>query len=101
MTTLRKARPKKKLAEMPAILRNVPPGYDWGWFSREDPRMHLQTVDERHKNDYKVWLESTGRRIVELATEVPSKVFKALQAAIASKRQTIEDHWVSFMIRQG
>ncbi|HYV36231.1 MAG TPA: hypothetical protein VE988_11035 [Gemmataceae bacterium] len=102
MTTLRKARPKKKTPHaMPVVLRNIPPGYDWGWYSREDPRMHLQTVDERHKNDHKVWLENGGRRAVEVAKDTPAKILKSLRAAIAVNRQTIEDRWASFMIRQG
>ncbi|MFN4259529.1 MAG: hypothetical protein ACK4RK_09535 [Gemmataceae bacterium] len=101
MTTERKARLAKKVTAMPVLLPDVPPGFDWGWYSREDPRMHLQTVDEQHRNAYKVWLETRGHRTIEPATTIPSKVFKALKASITSNRQTIEDRWISFMIRQG
>ena len=46
---------------MAVILPNAPKGYSWGWYSREDPRMHLQTVDSKHMNEYKVWLENKGK----------------------------------------
>jgi hypothetical protein len=61
------------------ILRNVPAGYHWGWYSREDQRMHLQTVDSKHSNQYKVWLERDGKRAFEPETAIPAKVLKALQ----------------------
>jgi hypothetical protein len=86
---------------MPVVIRDTPPGYDWGWYSREDPRMHLQTVDEPHRNDYKVWLETRGQRAFEAATKIPSRISKALQTTVARNRRTIEDHWVSLMIRKG
>jgi hypothetical protein len=91
----------KARTPMPVIIRDTPPGYDWGWYSREDARMHLQTVDEQHRNEYKVWLENRGRRTCEPAAKIPSKVVKAIQTAVARKRQTIEDRWVSLMIRKG
>jgi len=43
---------RKPRAWMPAILRDVPSGHKWGWYSREDQRMHLQSVDGKYK--YKV-----------------------------------------------
>jgi hypothetical protein len=86
---------------MPVIIRDTPAGHDWGWYSREDPRLHLQTVDEQHRNEYKVWLETRGRRTCEAATKIPGKVLKAIQGRVARNRQTIEDRWVSFMIRKG
>src|ERR1022692_1949001 len=36
---------RKKAPKMTVILRGLPKGFDWGWYSREDPRMHLQIVD--------------------------------------------------------
>lgn len=86
---------------MPVIVRNTPPGYNWGWYSCEEPRMHLQTVDDKHVGVYKIWLEEHGRRICEAADKIPSKVFKSIQAAIARNRMHIEDRWVRFAIRQG
>ena len=52
----------KARAAMAVILRDVPAGHNWGWFSREDARMHLQTLDRKHFGLYKIWLERAGRR---------------------------------------
>jgi hypothetical protein len=102
MTTERKARLARKVTAMPVQLPDTPPGFDWGWYSREDPRMHLQTVDPRSpKEKYKIWLESGGRRVIEPDTPIKSSVLKAVSAAITKNRQFIEDRWVSFMIRRG
>ena len=84
---------------MTVVLRNVPPGYNWGWYSREDQRMHLQTVDREHRNQYKVWLEKKGSRVFEPAGQIPARVLKSLKAEVASKRRHIEGRWGSFMIR--
>ena len=87
---------------MAVILRDVPPGYDWGWFSREDPRMHIQVVDRKHIHlNYKVWLEAPGRRVVEPAGDIPSKIFKKLRAELDFKQPSIEAEWVSLMIDLG
>jgi hypothetical protein len=101
MTASKNMRLARKILSMPKELSNTPPGYDWGWYSREDPRMHLQSVDEKHRNDHKVWLETRGRRSFEPALKIPGNVLKPLRAAVARRRQRIEDDWVSFMIRQG
>lgn len=93
-------RPRDKNA-MPVILRDVPPGHDWGWYSREDPRMHLQTVDREHRNQYKVWLERKGNRVFEPAGQIPARVLKSLKATASSKRRHIEGRWASFMIENG
>lgn len=86
---------------MAVILRDVPAGFNWGWFSREDPRMHLQTLDRTHFGLYKVWLEHRGRRVVEPDGGVPAKVKKVLTAEIARKRRHIEGRWTNFMIDNG
>ena len=88
--------------EMAVVLRGSPPGFDWGWFSREDPRMHLQVLDEEHcQFGYKVWLERKGKRIVEPAGKIPAKILKKLEPKIAAARATIESKWTNFMIRKG
>jgi len=98
-TLPRQSKPKEAMS---VILRNVPPSYNWGWFSREDQRMHLQTVDKEHRRlRYKVWLENKGRRVFEPEAGIPSKVLKALQAAIKGERERIEAEWASFMIQDG
>lgn len=86
---------------MAVLLRDVPPGFCWGWYSREDPRMHLQTVDEEHRNLYKIWLEAKGRRIAQPAGEIPTKVRKRIEAEIDRRRASIETKWVKLMIDQG
>ena len=87
---------------MPVILRNTPPGFNWGWFSREDQRMHLQVVDPRTpKEKYKVWLEAQRRRVIEPDGPIPSKILKAISTAVTEHRQFVEDKWVRFMIRNG
>ena len=102
---VRRGRTKKPVA---VILKNVPPGYDWGSYSREDPRMHLQTVDDKHKRLYKVWLERNGKRAFEPAISkadgqidaIPKKILDRLEKAVAAKRSHVEARWVSLMIAQ-
>jgi hypothetical protein len=90
-------RPSRK--DMSIILRSVPPGYHWGWFSREDQRMHLQTVDAKHFNQYKVWLEHKGKRVIEPVGDMPAKVQKAIEAETFRMRAHIDGRWVMFMMR--
>jgi hypothetical protein len=81
---------------MPAIVKGVPPGHNWGWYSREDPRMHLQTLDQVPA--YKVWLEDKGKRVFEPVDKVPAKVLKSLRDFVAVHRQAVEDKWVGLML---
>ncbi len=85
---------------MSVILRNVPKGYSWGWFSREDSRMHLQTVDRKYFNLYKVWLEKKGKRVFEPAGPIPSVILKKLEAEVKSKRLHLEGRWTNLMIEK-
>lgn len=94
-------RPSENGYAMAVVIRNVPPGHDWGWYSREDPRMHLQTVDDKHRNLYKVWLEATGQRVLEPAGKIPAKILKKLAAHLARWRDSVEAQWVNLMIRLG
>lgn len=84
---------------MPAILRDIPRGHHWGWYSREEPRMHLQSVGEAHH--YKVWLEENGKRIFEPVGKVPAKVLKALTGVVNEHRLFVEDNWARFMLDKG
>ena len=101
------ARRKGRLI-MAVILEDVPPGHDWGWYSREEQRMHLQTVDERHFQHYKVWLEKNGKRVFEPAEtklrgktiKLPKKVLEELEDIVAAHRDDIEARWVRLMIDQ-
>jgi hypothetical protein len=90
------ARTSRSRNVMPIIIRNTPPGYDWGWYSREEPRMHLQSTDGEHV--YKVWLEERGRRVFHPVGTIPRKVQKALQEEVADHRTFVEDKWVRMMI---
>ncbi len=93
-------RQRKTRQDMAVILRGIPPTLNWGWFSREDPRMHLQTVDKAHIHlHYKVWLENRGRRVIEPEPGIPAKILKTLQAEIVKQRERIEAEWAAFMIK--
>jgi hypothetical protein len=95
-------RTKREGKPMPAVLRNVPAGYDWGWYSREEPRMHLQVVDKKHAYlHYKVWLEDKAKRVFEPVGDVPPKILKKLRDEIRLKRASIEMEWVDLMIGKG
>ncbi len=85
---------------MAIILQDVPPGINWGWFSREDPRMHLQAVDSKNFGRYKVWLEKDGKRVFEPVGSISGKILKALAAEVKKLRRHIEGRWVNFMIAQ-
>jgi hypothetical protein len=84
---------------MPAILRDVPPGHRWEWYAREEPRMHLQSVERKYS--HKVWLEDKGKRVIEPVGKIPAKVLKALTEIVSESRLFIEDNWVDFMLDQG
>ena len=104
MTTARKIRRSEKGAKteradptMPVVLRDVPPGYNWRWHSREDQRMHLQVVDREHQFlKYKVWLESKKKCVFEPATPIPAKILQRLRAEVSRRRESIEAEWVHF-----
>ena len=96
-----KSTSQKKPRKRAAILRNIPAGYHWGWYSREDPRLHLQVVDEKHKSlKYKVWLERNGKRVFEPVGDIPAKILVALHAELEKNRDVVEDKWARFMIRK-
>ena len=87
---------------MTVLIRDIPPTYDWGWFSREDQRMHLQAVDKDHRHlHYKVWLENRGRRVIEPEPGIPAKVLKPLRTLIEKERGRLDTEWAIFMIKNG
>lgn len=89
-------------SEMAVILRDTPSPLDWGWYSNEDPRMHLQTVnkDNRFGNAcFKVWLEARGQRTIEWANAPTGHGQQnRIEQAIRDYRERIEDAWISTMI---
>ncbi len=96
------AQARRSKEEMTVVIRDKPPTYDWGWYSREDPRMHLQAVDKKHWFfHYKVWLEEKGRKVLLPEPGIPAKVLKTLQAEIIKQRGRIEAYWIAFMIKNG
>ncbi len=86
----------RRRTAMPVILHNVPSGHDWGWYSREDPRMHIQLLGKSFT--YKVWLEERGKRVFQPVGKIPAKVLKSLKATVEERRTPIEDMWVRFML---
>jgi hypothetical protein len=86
---------------MAVVLQGVPGKLDWGWFSRDDPRMALQTVNDENlkgKDAYKVWLEKDGARVFEPDGPIPAKVLKLLRTTVHARRAAIEAQWVSYML---
>jgi len=75
-------------------------GLDWGWYTREDLRMHLQTVSEGDSPAYKVWFERDGQRVFEPEGRIPSKVMTALEERVRERRAGVEVSWVNFMIEK-
>jgi hypothetical protein len=92
---------RKKAPPMTVILRGVPKGFDWSWYSREDPRMHLQIVNGKNPGRYKVWLERDGIRIFEPVGKIPGKTLKALEAEVKTLRRHVESRWTNLMIDNG
>jgi len=92
----------KERNAMAVVLRNVA-DHNWGWFSREDERMHLQTVDEGARtgpNKAKVWLEDRGKRVCVAAEgKLSGADLKKLQAKVNAERPNIESRWINFMIK--
>jgi hypothetical protein len=86
---------------MPVVLRGTPSGFDWGFYSSEDPRMHIQTVNPDRDGDYKVWLERDGRRVFEPDEAMPAKVRKVLEQKIDAEWGRIAHRWVKQMIQKG
>lgn len=94
----------KEKTAMAVVIRNIA-DHDWGWFSREDERMHLQTVEEGARSGpkrAKVWLEDRGKRICTLDDgKVSGSDLRKLWAKIKAERANIESRWIHFMIQNG
>jgi hypothetical protein len=86
---------------MAVILRDVPRGISWGWYMREEGRMHLRTMASAGLDSYKVWLEKKGKRVCQADGPIPSVVFRKLKAEVTRKRLHIEGRWINSMIEQG
>jgi hypothetical protein len=87
---------RREVLAMPNLIRDVPNGYDWGFFSNEDQRMHLQTL--HGAEHYRVWLEERGGRCFEPADKVPTSILRALNKEVLAREQVIESAWIRLMI---
>ncbi len=86
---------------MAAIVHNVPNGVDWGFYSNEEPRMHLQVVRPR-RADLKAWLEEEGKRVFKPVGEWPASYRRALSAYLADegRRGALEREWIGRMMEK-
>jgi hypothetical protein len=94
-------RRRKERERVPVLARNIPRGFDWGFYSAEEPRMHLQTLPGSPAQ-YKVWLEVGGQRTFAADGRVPAKVLNALRSALAQDRLAwkVRARWVRQMIEK-
>jgi transcriptional regulator with XRE-family HTH domain len=103
LPSLMHSKPAGRMAGSPVMLPNVAKR-DWGWFSREDPRMHLQTLGEFREGKHRVraWLELKGQRAFvpdKGIKEMTSKEWKEFEAAVREDRKHLEARWVKFMMQ--
>jgi hypothetical protein len=86
---------------MSVYIRNVA-NHNWGWFSNEDQRMHIQTVDQKSikgPTKIRIWLETKGKRTFEVSTgNLSPSDLKKLRAEVESQRDYLEIQWSAFMI---
>jgi len=79
-------------------------GFNWGWFSREDERMHIQVVGRQPEADLGFWLETRGTKVFEPRNEVTRKLTSKDKGEILAKlrqeRVHVEEEWASLMIQK-
>jgi hypothetical protein len=88
---------------MAVAIRNVA-GHNWGWFSREDERMHVQTVEPdalKGPKKAKAWLENRGRRVFEpeVMGGLGGSDWKKVKVRVDAEREVLESLWIHFMIQ--
>jgi hypothetical protein len=92
----------QQIQAMPKLLRQVG-GIDWGFFSEQETRLHLQSLGA--VKEYKVWLECGGSRCFEDAEPrgnvLPPKIRRELYAATIQNRYPVENYWVAQQIKLG
>lgn len=93
---------ERHIVGMAVKIRNVA-GHNWGWFSNEEQRMHIQTLEAGFRKGpgmIKVWLESNGKRTFELAHgSLSAKDLKTLKSRVEAVRDTLEALWIDFMLQ--
>lgn len=92
----------RHIEAMAKILKGAPAPLDWGFYSEEEPRMHLQTMNPNKHGDYKYFLERDGQRVLEPALALPNnKMLKSFAAEVRAKSDLIEIEWLSRVIAKG
>jgi hypothetical protein len=87
-------------ASMAVIIRNLI-GENWGWFSREDQRMHIQTLLNK-KNKIHFWLETRGvRDFVYHTGKVSGSDTTKIKEYVDENRETLEYEWIKFISHNG
>jgi hypothetical protein len=88
------------LSALAVHIRNVG-GRDWGWYSEDNQRCHIQTTDGR-KPKIKFWLENKGQRCFDLAAESKGKLSssqeKDLRKYLAEHQEEVEDAWAFYAV---
>lgn len=100
--TIASGKSMNTLSAMAVLLRQVS-DHDWGFFSREDDRLHVQTVDRGFlygPKKAKVWLENKGQRsfeVAEMGSLSPKKIGE-LKKSIDDNKELIESEWIARLI---
>jgi hypothetical protein len=93
---------------LPVLIRSMPAGFNWGFYSSEEPRMHLQTLPGAEP--HKIWLETQGRWSIDKCGKVPTKIFNALKRTLEAEpllawrvraewvRQMMAKHWLELRV---
>jgi hypothetical protein len=87
-----------------AVVAHVdPPGYSWGWFADDTPRMHLVPLEPEHRGAARVWLEDRGIRSfqVDYLTTDSDLDLDQLRESVRRTRDTIESAWLRSCDRRG
>jgi hypothetical protein len=87
---------------LPQVVR-----HDWGWWSSDHQRMHIQTVDKKSQtgpNVIHVWLENMGVRTFQVDTKDADKLSRhevqTLRDTVAHWRGMIEGMWTAWVIEK-
>ena len=80
------------------VLRNIA-GHHWGWFDREEQRMHLEALSLGTSAGPKVWLEEHGRRVCQAAGGELD--LQTLRQTVMVERRYVERRWIAYMIENG
>ena len=98
------ARKSARSASSPLIFEKFV-NHNWGFYSHEDPRMHIQTLEKGARTgpkSAKVWLEERGNRVfIPAGGDLRPAEWEKLRAEVERRRSEIEDEWIVLMISKG